>query len=59
MDFAHRDKAGNMELNRGRWWLVIVTSSGRDKQMVTLMATIYTCEACGYVGAPFAQKRGD
>ncbi|WEK05796.1 MAG: SOS response-associated peptidase [Candidatus Devosia phytovorans] len=22
VDFAHLDKAGNMELNRGRWWLV-------------------------------------
>lgn len=31
----------------------------RNNQEVTPMAPIYTCEGCGYKGAPFGMKRGD
>jgi len=31
----------------------------RNNQPVIPMAPIYTCEGCGYKGAPFGIKRGD
>ncbi len=31
----------------------------RNNQPVTPMAPIYTCEDCGFKGAPFGVKRGD
>jgi hypothetical protein len=31
----------------------------RDGKKVTPMAPIYSCEGCGYRGAPFGVKRGD
>lgn|GEM_PF-6185722 len=31
----------------------------RDGKSVTPLASLYRCEGCGYVGAPFGYKRGD
>lgn len=31
----------------------------RDGKPVEPMAPLYTCESCGYKGAPFGVKRGD
>ena len=31
----------------------------RNGKKVTPMAPIYSCEGCGYRGAPFGVKRGD
>lgn len=54
--FVHHDKAGNLEFNRGRWWLVPFFAKELPK--VTMFnARIETIDTSGAFREPFKKRR--
>lgn len=54
--FAHKDKAGNLELDNGRWWLVPFFAKELPKAAM-FNARIETVETSGAYREPFKSKR--
>ena len=54
--FAHRDKAGNLEIDQGRWWLVPFFAKELPKAAM-FNARIETVETSGAYREPFKSKR--
>jgi putative SOS response-associated peptidase YedK len=56
VDFVHLDKAGNMELNRGRWWLVPFFAKELPKAAM-FNARIETVDTSGAFREGFKSRR--
>lgn len=56
VDFVHIDKAGNMELNRGRWWLVPFFAKEISKRAM-FNARIETIDTSGAFREGFKSRR--
>ncbi|KKC39479.1 hypothetical protein WH87_04570 [Devosia epidermidihirudinis] len=56
VDFVHLDKAGNMELNRGRWWLVPFFAKEMPKAAM-FNARIETVDTSGAFREGFKSRR--
>lgn len=56
VDFAHLDKAGNIELNRGRWWLVPFFAKELPKAAM-FNARIETIDTSGAFREGFKSRR--
>ncbi|KKB09426.1 SOS response-associated peptidase [Devosia chinhatensis] len=56
VDFAHLDKAGNIELNRGRWWLVPFFAKEISKNAM-FNARIETVDTSGAFREGFKSRR--
>jgi putative SOS response-associated peptidase YedK len=56
VDFVHLDKAGNMELNRGRWWLVPFFAKELPKAAM-FNARIETIDTSGAFREGFKSRR--
>jgi putative SOS response-associated peptidase YedK len=56
VDFVHLDKAGNMELNRGRWWLVPFFAKELSK-LPMFNARIETIDTSGAFREGFKSRR--
>lgn len=54
--FAHRDKAGNLEIDYGRWWLVPFFAKELPKAAM-FNARIETVDTSGAYREPFKSKR--
>lgn len=56
VDFVHLDKAGNLELNRGRWWLVPFYAEKLPRNAM-FNARVETVDTSGAFSAAFKSRR--